>query len=105
MKPVHHPNLWRQVMPIPHAARWTGQLASIAIALGLSGAAGAQAAPTPAEPEAACAALSGVVVSARQIGLPTSGGRVVSATASPSGGAGAKASPAYCKVLAQIAPV
>ena len=70
------------------AARWTSRLASIAIVLGaivlgVSGAAGAQGAqpaPTAIDPEAACAALSGVVVPARQIGLPTSGARVVSAT-------------------------
>ena len=92
-------------MNIPSAARWTGWLASIAIALGLFGVAGAQAASPPAEPEAACAALSGVVVSAGRIGLPTSGARVVSATLSPAGGAGAKPGPESCKVLAQIAPV
>lgn len=68
------------------------------------GAAGAQPAPRPAEPVAACAALSGAVVSSHQIGLPTSGARVVSATFSPTTGAGAKVSPEYCKVLAQIAP-
>jgi len=89
----------------PHAVRRIGGLASIAVALSLFGAGGPPAAPAPAEPEAACAALSGAVVPARQIGLPTSGAHVVSATFSAAGGAGAKARPAYCKVLAQIAPV
>ena len=91
-------------MKIPNAARWVGWLASIAIVSDV-GAVGAEAAPGPAEPEAACVALSGAVVSASRIGLPTSGARVVNATFSPAGGAGAKASPAFCKVLAQIAPV
>jgi len=67
-------------MNITCTARRIGRLASIALALGMSGAARAQAAPTPAGPEAACAALSGAVVPARQIGLPTSGAQVVSAT-------------------------
>jgi hypothetical protein len=92
-------------MNIPHAARRIGGLASIGIALSLFGAAGARAAPGPAEPEAACAALAGAVVQAGQIGLPTSGAHVVSATYAAAGGAGAKPSPAYCKVLAQISPV
>ena len=91
-------------MNITYATRPVGGLASIAVALSLSGAAGAQAAPAPARPEAACAALAGVVVPAARIGLPTSGAQVVSATFSAAA-AGAKASPAYCKVLAQIAPV
>ena len=85
------------------AARRIAPLASIAVALGMFGAANVQAASAP--PEAACAALSAVVIPARRIGLPTSGARVVSATFSAAGAAGGKASPAYCKVLAQIAPV
>ena len=92
-------------MMIPHAFRPLGALAGFAVALCMFGAAAAQAAPGPAEPQAACAALSGARVSARQIGLPTSGARVVSAAFLPAGGARAKASPAYCKVLAKIAPV
>jgi hypothetical protein len=92
-------------MTTPRTARRIGRLASVAIALGMLGAAGVQAASQPTEPQAACTALSGVVVPARQIGLPTSGAHVVSATFSPAAGEGAKASPAYCKVLAQIAPV
>jgi len=92
-------------MYIPHAARGIGGLAPIAVALSVLGAAGAQAAPGLAEPEAACAALSGAVVQARQIGLPTSGAHVVSTTFLAADGAGHKASPAYCRVLAQIAPV
>jgi hypothetical protein len=91
-------------MNITHAARPVGCLASIASALSLACATGAHAAPGPAEPEVACAALAGVVVQARQIALPTSGAHVVSATFS-SAAVGAKASSAYCKVLAQIAPV
>ena len=92
-------------MKILHFARWIGRFASIAITLGV-GAAGAQAAPTPADPELACAALSGVVVSARQDRLcrpRVRAWRVRPTTAA--GGAGATARPAYCKVLAQIAPV
>jgi feruloyl esterase len=66
---------------------------------------GASAAPRPADPAGACSALLGVAVPAARIGLPTSGAKVVSATLQPAGGAGAKARPQYCKVLAQIAPV
>src|ERR1700735_258706 len=91
-------------MNIPHSARRIGRFAAVALAVSVLGV-GAHAAPPPVQPEAACAALSGVVVPASQIGLPTSGGRVVSATFSAAGGAGATASPAFCKVLAQIEPV
>src|SRR5437868_1331424 len=81
-----------------------GVLASAAVGFALMAAASAAAAPTPATPEAACAALSGVTIPARRIGLPTSGARVVSAAVSPAV-AGPKPSPAFCKVLARIAPV
>jgi len=89
-------------MNIPHAARWTVRLAVVALALTMFGAR-SQAATQTTEPAAACATLSNVVISSEQIGLPTSGGRVVSATLSAAGGT--KAGLEYCKVLAQIAPV
>ena len=88
-------------MNISHAVRWAGRLAPVALALSVF-VGGAQAASPPAEPETACAALSGGVVPAGRIGLPTSGARVVSATFSA---AGSKTGPAFCRVLAQIAPV
>jgi len=87
--------LWR-------AAAW----APVALALGLWGAPAAAAAATAgADPAAACAALSGSVVAAGRIGLPTSGARVTSAALVPAVTAGPKASPEFCRVLAQIAPV
>jgi feruloyl esterase len=82
-------------MKINHSAHLTAMLAPFALALGLLGGATAESAPMSADPASACSALAGVVVSARQIGLPTSGGRVVSATFQAT----------YCKVLARIAPV
>jgi len=92
-------------MKINNGAHLTALLAPFAVALGLLGGARAESAPMSADPANACSALSGVSVSARQIGLPTSGARVVSATFQVAGGAGASAAPAYCKVLARIAPV
>ena len=91
-------------MNIPHAARWTVRLAAIALALTMFGAKSQAARQTP-EPAAACAALSNVVISAGQIGLPTSGGLVMRATFSAAGGVGTNASLEHCKVLAKIAPV
>jgi len=91
-------------MNIPHAARWTVRLAAIALALTMFGAKSQAARQTP-EPAAACAALSNVVISAGQIGLPTSGGLVMRATFSTAGGVGTNASLEHCKVLAKIAPV
>jgi feruloyl esterase len=67
-----------------------------------SGAASAQSAPDSAS---ACNALASVQISLTQIGLPTSGARVVSATFLPASGAGPNAKPEYCRVLAAIAPV
>ena len=91
-------------MNIPHDARWTVRLAAIALALTMFGAKSQAARQTP-EPAAACAALSNVVISAGQIGLPTSGGLVMRATFSAAGGVGTNASLEHCKVLAKIAPV
>jgi hypothetical protein len=88
-------------MNIPHTVQWIGGFASAALMLG-SFNGGAQAATPPAEPAAACAALSGAVVSAKQISLPTSGAHVVSAIFSA---ANPKTGPAHCRVLAQITPV
>jgi len=65
----------------------------------------AEGAPLPADPATACGALSAVTVSANQIGLPTSGASVVSATFQPASGSGLKATPEFCKVLAKISPV
>jgi len=91
-------------MNLSRGARLAGPLAMLAI-LGVFGDGRVEAAPIASDPAAACSALSGAVVSARQIGLPTSGARVLSATLQPAGGAGASAAPAYCRVQAQIAPV
>jgi hypothetical protein len=68
----------------------------------VSGAAIAQPARDGA---AACAALANVQLRPTQIGLPTSGARVVSATFLPASGSEPTAKPEYCKVLAAIGPV
>lgn len=86
-----------------------GVKASAALAfgalLGAVGASATHAAPAPAGPPLACAALADVTIPAKTIGLPSSGGRVLSATLQPASGAGPAAKPEYCRVLAQIAPV
>ncbi len=73
-------------------------LAVMFLGAGASGAASAQ--PTP-DSASACNALAAVKFSPTQIGLPTSGARVVSATFLPANGAKTE----YCRVLAAIAPV
>jgi len=78
-------------------------LLALGAVLGAFGVGAAERAPR--DPAPACRSLSGVTIPARQIGLPTSGASVVSATLQPAGGSGAAAKPEYCKVLAQIAPV
>jgi Tannase and feruloyl esterase len=81
-----------------------GRLAFVAV-LGVLGGGYADAAPLPVDPAIACSRLSGATVSAEQIGLATSGAYVISATLQPASGTGATAKPAFCKVLAKIAPV
>jgi len=61
--------------------------------------------PSRSDPGVACASLSGVAIPSSQIGMPTSGARVVNATLQLASAAGGQASPEYCKVLAQIDPV
>lgn len=90
-------------MKIQSGAKAFGVLAFIAIFASPGG--GVQGAPPPVDPAHACGSLAGASVSARQIGLPTSGASVISATLQPASGSGATAKPEYCKVLARIAPV
>jgi feruloyl esterase len=94
-----------RAMNIPDPRRLLAHLAPAGVAVCLFLASGAWAAPQSTGPEAACAALSGVAISARQIGLQTSGARVGAATFVAAGSSNAKPGPAYCKVIAQIAPV
>jgi hypothetical protein len=51
----------------------------------------AKSTPLPADPGPACSSLSGATISAKQIGLPTSGASVVSATLRPASGSGGHA--------------
>jgi len=88
---------------IHRSANPLGMLAFVAALALLAGR--AQSAPRPADPALACNSLSGATFAASQIGLPTSGASVISATLQPASGTGAAAKPEYCKVLAQIAPV
>lgn len=89
---------------VPVGAIALAALALLALPGGFRGGR-AESAPMAADPAAACASLSGTVVSAHQFSLPTSGARIASATFQVASGAGAGASPEYCKVLAKIAPV
>ena len=52
-----------------------------------------------------CADLDGFTVAAERIGLPTRGAKVVAAAATVAGGSGAKTFGAYCRLIAEIAPV
>lgn len=66
--------------------------------------AGCATKPPPAEP-VACAAMAGSTVPASRIGLPTGGATVTAATLEAAGGTAPKAFGAYCKLMAEIAPV
>ncbi|MGG5820109.1 tannase/feruloyl esterase family alpha/beta hydrolase [Falsiroseomonas sp. HW251] len=79
---------------------------ALAGAVALAGAASAQT------PEAACAALAGRAIAAEDIGLPTGGATVATATfTAPAGpsrdatGFPVSAQPAHCRLLGSIAPV
>jgi len=52
-----------------------------------------------------CADLTGMAIPASAIGLPTTGGAVISAAIVPAAGAGAALVAEYCRVTAQISPV
>jgi pimeloyl-ACP methyl ester carboxylesterase len=84
-----------------HGAARRRVLCATALAGCLAGFATAREAPRVVDPEMACRSLSGVVVPASQIGLPTRGARVISAMAQPAG-EGSAATPAYCKVMVEI---
>ena len=58
-----------------------------------------------AQTPASCAALAGMAIPASAIGLPTTGGAVISATVVPAAGAGAALVAEYCRVNARISPV
>jgi hypothetical protein len=64
-------------------------------------------APTPPSPAAplACDQLAGMQIPAAQIGLPTSGGTVATATVVAAAGSGTAATPEHCLVTGSIAPV
>ena len=58
-----------------------------------------------AQTAASCADLAGMAIPASAIGLPTTGGAVISATVVPAAGAGAALVAEYCRVSARISPV
>jgi feruloyl esterase len=58
-----------------------------------------------AQTPASCADLAGMAIPASAIGLPTTGGAVISAAVVPTAGAGAALVAEYCRVTAQISPV
>ena len=55
--------------------------------------------------QTSCADLTGMAIPASAIGLPTTGGAVISAAIVPAAGAGAALVAEYCRVTAQISPV
>ena len=58
-----------------------------------------------AQTPASCADLTGMAIPASAIGLPTTGGAVISAAVVPAAGAGAALVAEYCRVNARISPV
>ena len=58
-----------------------------------------------AQTPASCADLAGIAIPASAIGLPTTGGAVISAAVVPAAGAGAALVAEYCRVNARISPV
>jgi carboxylesterase type B len=80
-----------------------------ALALLLAGCGGGSDTPTPPPPPTAtplsCAQLAGTAIPAASIGLPTTGGTVVSATVVAPSGTAPKAIPEYCLVVGKISPV
>ncbi|MGC2962389.1 tannase/feruloyl esterase family alpha/beta hydrolase [Paraburkholderia graminis] len=63
------------------------------------------AATLPAGHVAACERLQGVIVSASEIGLPTSGAAVTAVKPVAASGSGATALPEYCEVTGKISPL
>jgi len=89
-------------MHSPHdlgADRLSGR--GLAVLILMACAAPIAAAQTPAS----CADLAGMAIPASAIGLPTTGGAVISATVVPAAGAGAALVAEYCRVNARISPV
>lgn len=89
-----------------------GAILSASLALSLSACGGgsddAPAPPPPpaaVDPTQACKSLAGVVIAATDIKLPTQGAKVAAAVMQAASGAGASATPEYCKVSVQIASV
>ena len=61
--------------------------------------------PFGGRPPTTCEQLSGTVVPASALSMPTSGARVLTSTLTPGGGSGAKAFGEYCLVAGEIGPV
>jgi feruloyl esterase len=89
------------------------QTAVVILGLGLAGCGGGGGGgltenlspPAPVLATKSCADLSGMVIPAASIGLPTTGATVTSATVVAAAGAGNAAVDEYCKVLADISPI
>lgn len=104
MNPPLGPRLLRSVL---------AATAATSFALPVAGWVAAGAATTPESRASAqrtasttaCAALVGLPIPARRLGLPTSGGEVTAARNAPASGSGAAATPAHCLVDAAIHPV
>jgi hypothetical protein len=58
-----------------------------------------------AQPSVSCADLNGLAIPASAIGLPTTGGAVISASLVPAAGAGAAFVAEYCRVSGRVSPV
>jgi len=88
--------LW--MSPAPRGVRSAAALIAV---LNGTGCHQAEAALKVVSPAAQCAPLWDIVGSVREIGLPTSGGRIQTAALTT----GTSAKSEYCKVVTQIAPV
>lgn len=95
--------------PIPFPSPWALALAAalplMACGGGDSGGAPSPPSPPPAPAPLACEQLAGQAIPASAIGLPTSGGKVTTATVVAEAGSGAGRVPEHCLVTATIAPV
>ena len=82
-------------------ARWLIVATAAAATAACGGSDNREAAATPLS----CDKLVGLAIPASAIGLPTSGGSVLTATSVEATGSGATLTPAHCLVVGRIAPV